>query len=72
MNHKSWKRSLESSLTAVISKQPRFTDPQEVQVLAKDPKLPVVARGAESHQKDIVLPPMKMEKRTSVLVWIKA
>lgn len=71
MNHKSWKRSLESSLTAVVSKQPRFADAQEIQPPVNDRRLPVAAGATETHQKNIVLPPMRMDSKTSVLVSVE-
>ncbi|XP_065200302.1 protein HIRA [Planococcus citri] len=68
MNHKSWKRSLESSLNVVAAKQPRFSDVVQVQDnQMNDKKLPIMAAGDIS-QKNIVLPPMRMDKKAAITV----
>lgn len=67
MNHKSWKRSLESSLNVVVAKQPRFADPPSDNQTTADKKLSVMT-GTDGGLNKIVLPPMKMDKKTSISV----
>lgn len=70
MNHKSWKRSLESSLNVVAAKQPRFSDVVQVQdIQMTDKKLPIMASGDIS-QKNIILPPMRMDKKAAISVGV--
>lgn len=70
MNHKSWKRSLESSLNVVSAKQPRFAEAvlTHDNQMPQDKKIPVMNTTIDTFQKNIVLPAMQLDKKTALSV----